>query len=81
MHRRLRRLVQSAFRGSQGLSAIVSPLQIASGATISEVEVDEKLTARRAAQQGFNDCSFPTIAGVALRHMGTYPADDDACSV
>jgi hypothetical protein len=27
--------------------------------------VDEKLTARRAAQQGFNDCSFPTIAGAA----------------
>jgi hypothetical protein len=27
--------------------------------------VDEKLTARRAAQQGFNDCSFPTIAGDA----------------
>ena len=39
--------------------------QIAGGATITEVEVDEKLTARRAAQQGFNDCSFPTIAGDA----------------
>jgi Xaa-Pro aminopeptidase len=37
--------------------------KIAGGATITEVEVDEKLTARRAAQQGFNDCSFPTIAG------------------
>ena len=39
--------------------------QISGGATITEVEVDEKLTARRAAQQGFNDCSFPTIAGAA----------------
>ena len=40
-----------------------SSSQIASGATVSEVEVDEKLTARRKAQPGFNDCSFPTIAG------------------
>jgi hypothetical protein len=41
----------------------LSAFQISGGATITEVEVDEKLTARRAAQQGFNDCSFPTIAG------------------
>jgi len=32
---------------------------------VTEVEVDLKLTARRAAQPGFNDCSFPTIAGAA----------------
>lgn len=46
--------------------------QISGGATITEVEVDEKLTARRAAQQGFNDCSFPTIAGdahIERQHM------------
>jgi hypothetical protein len=40
--------------------------QIDSGKTVTEVEVDEKLTARRAAQEGFIECSFPTIAGKAL---------------
>lgn len=37
--------------------------QIASGRTVSEVELDEALTARRAAQPGFIEPSFPTIAG------------------
>jgi len=37
--------------------------QVAGGATVSEVEVDRHLTARRQAQTGFVDCSFPTIAG------------------
>ncbi len=40
-----------------------SGAQIAEGNTVTEVEVDEHLTARRKAQPGFVDCSFPTIAG------------------
>lgn len=32
--------------------------------SVSEVEVDEKLTGYRAEQEGFLECSFPTIAGV-----------------
>lgn len=38
-------------------------LQIAAGRTVSEVEVDEFLTGKRAAQGGFIEPSFPTIAG------------------
>ena len=38
-------------------------LQIAAGKTLSEVEVDTFLTGRRAAQGGFIEPSFPTIAG------------------
>lgn len=37
---------------------------IVSGTTVTEVEVDEKLTGLRAQQQGFVEPSFPTIAGV-----------------
>jgi Xaa-Pro aminopeptidase len=33
------------------------------GETLTEVDVDERLTARRAAQPGFVEPSFPTIAG------------------
>ncbi len=47
-------------------SVIVNPPdvpQIAAGRMISEVEVDEFLTGRRAAQGGFIEPSFPTIAG------------------
>lgn len=40
-----------------------SGAQIAGGNTVTEAEVDEHLTARRKAQPGFVDCSFPTIAG------------------
>jgi Xaa-Pro aminopeptidase len=36
---------------------------IAAGGTLTEVEVDEQLTARRAAQPGFVGRSFATIAG------------------
>jgi Xaa-Pro aminopeptidase len=34
------------------------------GKSVSEVKVDEVLTAYRAEQEGFLECSFPTIAGV-----------------
>ena len=47
-------------------SVIMKPqdvLQIAAGRTVSEVEVDEFLTGKRAAQGGFIEPSFPTIAG------------------
>lgn len=37
--------------------------QMEAGKRISEVELDEHLTACRAAQPGFVTCSFPTIAG------------------
>ena len=35
------------------------------GHTFTEVQIDEELTARRAAQPGFVEPSFPTIAGAA----------------
>lgn len=38
--------------------------EISSGRSVSEVEIDEVLTAFRAEQRGFVECSFPTIAGV-----------------
>jgi Xaa-Pro aminopeptidase len=34
------------------------------GRSVSEVEIDEVLTGYRAKQEGFVECSFPTIAGV-----------------
>jgi Xaa-Pro aminopeptidase len=37
--------------------------RLARGEPVSEVEVDERLTGRRAAQPGFVEPSFPTIAG------------------
>ena len=37
--------------------------QIAAGMPLDEVAVDDFLTGRRAAQLGFIECSFPTIAG------------------
>jgi Xaa-Pro aminopeptidase len=37
------------------------------GRAVSEVEIDEKLTACRAAQPGFLEVSFPTIAGVGAK--------------
>lgn len=39
---------------------------IANGTTVTEVQVDEKLTGLRAQQQGFVEPSFPTIAGAAF---------------
>ena len=34
------------------------------GRAVSEVEIDQVLTGKRAEQEGFVECSFPTIAGV-----------------
>lgn len=54
---------------------------IASGTTITEVEVDDKLTGLRAQQQGFVEPSFATIAGAnangAIIH---YRADSSTCA-
>ena len=51
------------------------------GKTITEVEVDEYLTGRRAAQGGFVETSFPTIAGAgpngAIIH---YRAEPKSCA-
>lgn len=50
---------------------------IAGGRVLTEVEIDEELTARRAAQQGFVEPSFPTIAGAgpngAIIHYRAQP--------
>ena len=55
-------------------------MQIAAGRTLSEVDVDDYLTGRRAAQGGFIEPSFPTIAGSgphgAIIH---YRAQPDTC--
>ena len=55
-------------------------VQIAAGKTLSEVEVDTFLTGRRAAQAGFIEPSFPTIAGSgphgAIIH---YRAEPETC--
>jgi Xaa-Pro aminopeptidase len=57
-----------------------SALQISSGATLTEVEVDLELTGRRKQQQGFIEPSFPTIAGAngngAIIH---YRAQEGSC--
>ena len=49
------------------------------GKSVSEVEIDEVLTAYRAQQPGFLECSFPTIAGVgsnaAIIHYSAKPGD------
>uniref|UniRef100_A0A383V906 Uncharacterized protein n=1 Tax=Tetradesmus obliquus TaxID=3088 RepID=A0A383V906_TETOB len=54
--------------------------KIASGATLTEVEVDLELTGRRKQQQGFIEPSFPTIAGAngngAIIH---YRAQEGSC--
>lgn len=53
---------------------------IASGKTLTEVEIDEHLTSYRAAQPGFVETSFPTIAGAgpngAIIH---YRAQPETC--
>ncbi|KAI8102026.1 hypothetical protein M9434_007086 [Picochlorum sp. BPE23] len=50
---------------------------IASGKTLTEVEIDEHLTGYRAAQEGFIEPSFPTIAGAgpngAIIHYRAQP--------
>ena len=38
-------------------------MQIGAGHVMTEVEVDEELQARRKAQPGYIEASFPTIAG------------------
>ncbi|KAF6262047.1 peptidase M24, structural domain-containing protein [Scenedesmus sp. NREL 46B-D3] len=54
--------------------------KIASGATLTEVEVELELTGRRKQQQGFIEPSFPTIAGAngngAIIH---YRAQEGTC--
>jgi Xaa-Pro aminopeptidase len=56
-------------------------VQIAAGRTLTEVDVDDFLTGRRAAQGGFIEPSFPTIAGSgpngAIIH---YRAQPDTCN-
>uniref|UniRef100_A0A7R9VKA2 Xaa-Pro aminopeptidase P n=1 Tax=Chlamydomonas euryale TaxID=1486919 RepID=A0A7R9VKA2_9CHLO len=53
---------------------------LGSGGTLTEVEVDEQLTKRRAAQPGFIGAAFPTIAGAgangAIIHYRPMP---DSC--
>jgi len=49
-------------------SARAVPTQVEAGKTFTEVEVDELLTSRRAAQQGFIEPSFATIAGAPVCH-------------
>lgn len=54
---------------------------VAAGRVLTEVEVDEELTARRRAQPGFVELSFPTIAGSgpngAIIH---YRAEPETCA-
>ena len=54
---------------------------IAGGAVLTECQIDEELTARRAAQPGFVELSFPTIAGAdangAIIHYRPLP---ESCS-
>ncbi len=55
-------------------------MQVAAGKTLTEVDVDAFLTGRRAAQAGFIEPSFPTIAGSgphgAIIH---YRAEPETC--
>lgn len=48
------------------LAEKLSARQVGAGQTVTEVEVDEYLTAQRRAQSGFVELSFPTIAGQAF---------------
>lgn len=41
--------------------------EIAAGKTFTEVQIDEELTGRRQAQQGYVETSFSTIAGEEKR--------------
>ncbi len=57
-------------------------VQIAAGRSLNEVDVDDFLTGRRAAQAGFIEPSFPTIAGSgpngAIIHYRAQPATCNA---
>ena len=57
--------VEAHLRDGVALAKFLSWLDktIASGKILTEVEIDEHLTAQRAAQEGFIEPSFPTIAG------------------
>lgn len=74
--------VEAHLRDGVALAKFLSWLDktIASGKTLSEVEIDEHLTAQRAAQEGFIEPSFPTIAGAgpngAIIH---YRAQKETC--
>lgn len=64
------------------LRQVLLRLQVGqNGKTITEVQVDEYLTGKRAQQQGFIETSFPTIAGAgpngAIIH---YRAEPSSCS-
>lgn len=56
---------------------------MASGGTLTEVEVDEKITGLRAQQPGFKQPSFDTIAGegrLATGQEGYSPADVESAA-
>ena len=48
--------------------------EIASGRTLTEVDVDIEITARRAKQKGFKGVSFPTIAGLTDSRLQKGPS-------
>lgn len=56
---------EAHLRDAVALCEFLSDLdaRLARGEDVTEVQVDERLTARRAAQPGFVEPSFPTIAG------------------
>jgi hypothetical protein len=54
-------LTTGQFRQGSVLFSLL--LQVSSGGTLTEVEVDLELTGRRRQQAGFIEPSFPTIAG------------------
>lgn len=74
--------VEAHLRDGVALAKFLSWLDatIASGKTLTEVEIDEHLTGQRAAQEGFVEPSFPTIAGAgpngAVIH---YRAQKETC--
>lgn len=71
---------EAHLRDGAALANFLSWLEakIAGGATVTECEVDEKLNACRAEQEGFFEPSFPTIAGAngngAIIHYRPEPA-------
>eukprot|EP00951_Prasinocladus_malaysianus_P031788 scaffold306507_cov47-Prasinocladus_malaysianus.AAC.3 len=48
-------------------------LQMANGETLSEVEIDQRITGFRAKQAGFKQCSFDTIAGEGVCEASQHP--------
>ena len=76
--------VEPGMPGNAGTAGGPAPgrsgAQIAGGDTVTEVEVHDRLTARRKAQPGFVDCSFPTIAGTPPPHL-LDPSSMQTCTV